>query len=263
MLDQNTRRGRVVLTFDESKMCRSLILLILAAITGGAAYCDEPPTSADSDEFSEAYDLLYPERTMQKRAEQAVKLLLPPGKKPEALSDKELALLCRAYNQLHKPDEQLAIARALWKRSPGTRAATENMISGLHNVYMFANDNQPLLDFVDLALKEELGNRRELLVFKAEAVISQRKGREVAARKVLASELLVEAYCFNPYPMRGFTNGDGTELIDMEMIDSADFIDYTPPFNSFFSSSERESIKLRMVQAKQTAEASQKKPTKR
>jgi hypothetical protein len=237
--------------------------LILAAISGSAAYCDEPPTSADSDEYSEAYDLLYPERTMQKRAEQAVKLLLPAGKKPEALSDKELALLCRAYNQLHKHEEQLAIARVLWKRSPGTRAATENMISGLHNVYMFANDNQPLFDFVDQALKEELGNRRELLVFKAEAVISQRRGLEVAAKKVLASDLLVEAYCFRPYTMRGFKDGDGTELIDIEMRDSPDFIDYESPFGSFFSTEERESIKVRMVQAKENAEASQKKPTKR
>jgi hypothetical protein len=196
----------------------------------------------DTSPYARAYALLFPEEDMADRARKAISLLTQ-DRELEALSPRELALICRAYNELLQGDKQLQTARLLWTRAPGSPDATRWMINSLQHIYVFADDNRPLLEFVDKALQDRQGNPRELLVFKAEAIIRQKRGLTDAQKRNLASDLLVRAYRFEPLPNRDWPANVRTE-------DSPNFIDFDQPFCSFFSAAERDSLKLRMQNAK-------------
>jgi hypothetical protein len=226
-------------------MVRFLLVCCVAAASGLTGFCQEPPAQDDTSDYARAYELLFPERYMHDRAGKAVGLLTE-GRELNTLEPRELSLLCRAFNELCEFDKQLETARLLWTCEPGSRDATEWMINSLDNKYMFADDNKPLLEFVDQALKDGKGSSRELLVFKAAAIINQKKGLTDAEKRNLASDTLIRAYEFKPYPVRGLRDGD---LRNIEVGDSPDFVDLDQPFCSFFSAAERESLKLRMREA--------------
>ena len=142
--------------------------------SGGTVGSTEPTPSnlqdEDSTVYKQAYELLFDYRA---RAMKARDLLLPQGRSLKDLSDKELSLFARAYNELSESKEQLAVARELWTRTPGGAEATRWMTNSLLNVYSYAEDPQPLFDFVDSALSDGVGNRRDLLILKANATLSR------------------------------------------------------------------------------------------
>jgi len=222
----------------------------MAMASGLTAFCQEPPARDDTSDYARAYELLFPERYMGDRARKAVSLLTE-GRELDSLEPRELTLLCRAYNNLGEDDKQLETARLLWAREPGSRDATSWMISSLHNAYMFKDNNKPLMEFVERALRDGKGSRRELLVFKAAATICQKKGLSEEEKKNLASELLIEAYQHKPEPKPGWSLLDGSAVRDTILGDSPDFIDFERPFCSFFSTAERNSLKLRMQRARE------------
>ncbi|QDT46927.1 hypothetical protein Pan258_09520 [Symmachiella dynata] len=232
-----------------------IILFCVAIAFVLPAFCQEKPAEDDKSAYAQAHELMNPELYMEQRARKAV-VLLTEGREIKSLESRELALLCHAYNELFEHNEQLKTARLLWTREPEIREATSWMINSLHNSYMFADDNKPLMDFVDQALHDGKGNRRELLTFKAMATINQKKGLSDAEKRVLASDLLIEAYRYDPQFRHGSPLGE-SELKDAIRDDSPDFIDRDLPFCSFFSTAERNSLKIRMREAKAERKAKQ------
>ncbi len=202
------------------------------------------PQEGDSPAYVQAYELLFDSRA---RALKAVALLLPEGKQLETLNERELSLLARAYNELGDSKKQLATAERLWELNPGGNGATRWMVNSLLNAYAYTNDSKPLFDFVDKAIKNETGNQRELLVLKATAILARKDDMKDAERRVAVADLLVEAYASGPsLPM--------TEDDSIAFPDSPDFIDYDSTFASFFSTTEREALKLRMRNARTAAD---------
>jgi hypothetical protein len=206
------------------------------------ALAQAKPVDGDSSAYTQAYELLF---DSQARAIKAVGLLLPEGRVVTDLNAKELSLLCRAYNELGDYKKQLTTAQELWSREPGSNSATSWMINSLHNTYAFSDDTKPLMEFVDDALLKNQGNKHSLLVLKATAILATRKGMTDAEKRVTVSDLLVEAYksgpALSPYNEQELATPDSPEFIDMD-------------FGTFFSTPEREALKLRMIQARKQAE---------
>ena len=234
-------------------MARSVFGLVLAMLLSSTAVAQGPPKADDTSAYSEAYTLLFDTRA---RALKAVSVLLPEGKAPKDLSNRQLSLLCRAYNELGKSKTQLSTAELMWQREPGSVAATRWMVNSLLNVYAYSDNAKPLFDFVEKALTEKHGSRRELLVLKATAIIAQKKGLKDGEKRAVVSDLLVDAYKSGP-PLSDL---DQDDLFATQ--DTPDFIDFDPPFPSFFSGPERETLKARMTKARaeETAKQDQIKP---
>jgi len=216
--------------------------------SGGTVGSTEPTPSnlqdEDSTVYKQAYELLFDYRA---RAMKARDLLLPQGRSLKDLSDKELSLLARAYNELSESKEQLAVARELWTRTPGGAEATRWMTNSLLNVYSYAEDPQPLFDFVDSALSDGVGNRRDLLILKANATLSRADEQSDAQKRATVADLLVAAYSSGPgLPM--------TDDDSFTVIDSPNFVDTDHSFSAFFSIAERDALKVRMLQARELAE---------
>lgn len=225
-------------------MLRTILLLAIAVAGSSFTFAQTKPIDGDSRAYTQAYELLF---DSQARALRAVELLLPKGRVIANLNDRELSLLCRAYNELGNFEKQLATARELWNRDPGGASATRWMINSLHNTYALSSDSKPLMEFVEDALSKKQGNRHSLLVLKAKAILAVQKGMTDAEKRVAISDLLVEAYKSGPalsvYDEEGF-----------HATDSTDFIDFEINFGNFFSMQERQALKLRMTQARLQAD---------
>ena len=256
-----------VIPLEWLNMTRTYIIVLLLAIftgcretettepvtpdvlkSGGTVGSTEPTPSnlqdEDSTVYKQAYELLFDYRA---RAMKARDLLLPQGRSLKDLSDKELSLLARAYNELSESKEQLAVARELWTRTPGGAEATRWMTNSLLNVYSYAEDPQPLFDFVDSALSDGVGNRRDLLILKANATLSRADEQSDAQKRATVADLLVAAYSSGPgLPM--------TDDDSFTVIDSPNFVDTDHSFSAFFSIAERDALKVRMLQARELAE---------
>jgi len=215
--------------------------LAFHVLTISSAATEKEGTS--DSRYKRAHRLLFPEEDPQERARQAVHILTE-GRTRADLNEKELSLLCRAYNELTQKDNQLEASTRLWKMAPQSDDAMRWMINSLHNKYMFSDDNRPLFAFVDRSLKMNQGNKRKLLVFKAHAVIRQRKGMTQEQKRDTASQLLVESFA-NPAPTQKDFNPQS--LVDPKFIDSRQ------PFCSFFSTKERNGLKQRMAEARRHA----------
>lgn len=226
-------------------MIRTVAFLFGIVLTPNVLCAQGKPQQGDSAAYVQAYELLFDSRA---RALKAVALLSPEGKRLDTLNERELSLLCRAYNELGDSDKQLATAKRLWALKPGSAVSTRWMVNSLWNVHAFTDDLEPLFEFVDNALKKELGNRRELLILKAQAILADKNGMREAERRVAVADLLVEAYASGPrLPMTDDSDS-------FALPDSPDFIDYEGSFTSFFSTTEREALKVRMRNARTAAE---------
>ncbi|WP_145418098.1 hypothetical protein [Planctomycetes bacterium K23_9] len=101
------------------------------------------------------------------------------------------------------------------------------------------NDSAGIIKFVDDALSRDLGVRRELLILKARAVLRQEKGITDAQRRVTVSDLLIES-C-----------GEPTDSSPMDGLESSPefLMDHDSEFTRYFSTAEREALKVRMKAA--------------
>ena len=113
-------------------------------------------------------------------------MLLEDGKKELlALSEKELSLLCRAYNELGQFEKQLEVSKAMWMRFPESPDSTRRIVNSLLNTMRDENDVETTIAFVDSALADKNGLRSNLLVLKARAMLHGNKKISDAERRVL------------------------------------------------------------------------------
>lgn len=196
------------------------------------------PTLADSPAYKEAYELIC---DLPERMRKAERLLLANGtRKPSELNANELSLLCRAYNELADHDKQMAAAQELWIRFPECPAATRWIVNSKINTLEAQNDCDKAIDFADAALKDGKGIRSQLLLLKAEAVL-RKSSIPDATKRVMVSDLLIEAYVtYEEIP--------GSE--EVGDLSNTDIIDLSPSFSLFFGFAERETLKVRMENAR-------------
>jgi hypothetical protein len=223
------------------------LFLTIVVLVGVASrgHAQGEPTKDESTAYNEAFTLLF---DSDGRARKAISILLAGGKDASELTNRELSILCRAYNELHDSKSQLAAAKILWDRDSKYPDATIWMTNSLLSVYGYADDSKPLIEFVDNAISEGLGNRRELLLLKATAIIGKKTGLTEGQRRALATELLIEAFASGP-PLQ-----DSFSSKNFKFLDTPDFIDYAMPFQSFFSIAERQSLKVQMTKAREARE---------
>lgn len=213
-------------------------LIFAVAVLMMPAFGQEKPSDSDSQSYKDAYELLFDSRARAKKAEQ---LLLEGGKRElAALSERELSLLCRAYNELGIHDRQLVVSNELWKRFPASPDATRWMVNSLLNTMIKEKDVAKTIDFVDSALKENKGVRSELLVLKARATMGKKAKISDAERRVEIADLLIEAFVCKEKTDNKF---DFPDLTDVS------FVDMDPSFATYFSTVEREALKVRMQKA--------------
>ena len=71
----------------------------------------------------------------------------------EALTARELCMLCRVYNELLNNEKQVARAKILWDREPGHPEATQWMANSLLNsLGRSKTESKDFIEFVDDAL---------------------------------------------------------------------------------------------------------------
>jgi hypothetical protein len=217
---------------------RVFSLFAFAQITCNCVLGQDRPTFADSPAYKEAYELIC---DLPERIRKAERLLLANGTRTlRELSANELTLLCRAYNELAEHDKQLAAAQELWGRFPERPAATRWIVNSKLNLLETQNDCDRAIDFADSALKDGRGIRSNLLLLKAEALL-RKSAVPDATKRVMVSDLLIEAYAtYEEIP-------GGEEVGDLG---NTDIIDLNPSFSLFFSFAERETLKLRMKNAR-------------
>ncbi|MFO1062798.1 MAG: hypothetical protein U0892_02845 [Pirellulales bacterium] len=231
-------------------MIRFIVLLLGVVLSPSILSAQGKPQEGDTPAYAQAYELLFDARS---RALKAIALLLPEGKAIETLNERELSLLARAYNELGNSTRQLVTARRLWAINPGSASATRWMVNSLLKSYAYKKDSKPLFDFVNNAIEKGTGNKRERLILKATAMLAPEFSMKDSERRVAVADLLVEAYASGPgLPI--FEEDDSIEVTD-----SPNFIDREHPFASFFSTAERDALKVRMVNARTSADKERKK----
>jgi hypothetical protein len=217
------------------------LLLVITGFIATPALGQEKPTDSDSPAYKQAYELIFDSQARAKKAEQ---ILLDNGKKKLSdLNVKELSLVCRVYNEMFVPERQLAVAKELWDRFPDSSEATKWMVNSMENCMMEDGGVSKTIDFVDTALKENKGIRSQLLLLKARATLQKRKGISDAEKRVLVSDLLIEAYT---------VHDKSKEADDFLVLSNVNFLDFDPSFSQYFSTVEREALKVRMQRAKTT-----------
>jgi len=142
---------------------------------------------------------------------------------------------------LGNPEKQLVVAQELWSRSPGTADAARWMENSLLHKIVKGEGAQEVIEFVDLALKEHRGIRSEFLVLKARAILQKRKTITDAERRVQVSDLLIEAFVCHKKSEDTFAFPD---------LGDVSFLDMDHSFSQYFSTVEREALKVRMQKAK-------------
>lgn len=217
-----------------------LVVLLFSSINIGVS--QEEPSPVDSKAYKEAYELLF---DSQSRARKALNILLKDGSiSALELNDRELSLLCSIYNELGDEKRQLEVAYVLWNRDPRSSVAMSLMSDSL--LFKLSSDVgvEEVMAFVEEAIKKNHGIRRSLLILKANAVLAK-KSIPDPQKRLEVTDLLVEAYACDPSPkgILNFSAGDVTNFIIDEY-----------SFATFFSESERRTIKARMLRARKDIE---------
>lgn len=179
------------------------------------------------------------------RAKQAVELLLAE-KNFVDFNEKELNILCWAYNQLGDCDKQLKASLRLVKLSPNGETSTFWIVNSLWNKHALSNNTTPIFDYISDAIDRGQGNARDLLTLQA-VTLTVAKDRNLtdAERRTAVSDLLVRAYCAGP-PSGGHFN-----YSDPRVFDSPDFVASELALQTYFTAQQRDALKLRMTRAKQ------------
>lgn len=226
------------------QICSFFAFFIL--VTSSCLCSQEKPKESDSQEYKEAYELLF---DSHKRAKRALDLLTKSGTKALAdLTDQELLLTYYAYNELFLQEKQLEVAKLLFGRDPQSSSATRCMCNSLHFKLDSPEGIKEVEKFVDETMKKGLGNRRSLLLLKANVVLAKADISD-AKKRVEVTDLLVEAYVADP---------EAKDEINLSIGESTNFIVEEYPFVSFFSQSERQAIQERMLKAKKEKDESEK-----
>lgn len=226
------------------QICSFFAFFIL--VTSSCLFSQEKPRESDSKEYKEAYELLF---DSQKRAKRALDLLTESGTKALAdLPDQELLLTYYAYNELYIPEKQLEVAKLLFERNPKSSSATSCMCNSLHFKLDSPEGIKEVEKFVEDTMKKGLGNRRSLLLLKANVVLVKPDLPD-GKKRVEVTDLLVEAYVADPV---------AKDEINFSIGEPTNFIVEEYPFVSFFSQSERRAIQERMLKAKKEKDESEK-----
>jgi len=224
---------------ERTGMVHRLIFAIAVLVT--PAFGQDKPNDSDSQFYKEAYELLFDSQARAKKAEQ---LLLDGGKKElAALTERELSLLGRAYNELGNSEKQLVVSKELWARFPSSPDATRWMVNSLLNTMIKEKDIATTIAFVDSALKENKGIRADLLVLKARATMGKKTKISDAERRVEVEDLLIDAYACKE---KTDNRSDFPDLTEVS------FVDMDSSFAAYFSTVEREALKVRMQKARDT-----------
>ena len=221
------------------------ISTIIFIFTYGSLFSQQTPTTSDSLEYKQAYELLFDSQT---RARKALDILTKTGTiAPTDLKDRELLLMYYAYNELFQPEKQLEMASILYSRNPDDSSAIRCICNALRFKLDSPEGVKEVEKFVDEALKKNRGNRRSFLLLKADAILA--KGDIVDGKKRLeVTDILVEAYVSDPSPK---------DEINLSIGEETNFMVDEYPFVDFFSQSERQTIKERMLKARKEKEASE------
>ena len=203
-------------------------------------------TEGESEAYREAYSLLF---DTESRARKAIELLIA-GKELTELGERELNLLCWAYNELHDYEKQLEASRHLWELYPDGETSTHWICASLNDSRAFAKNTSPVLDFISQALAEGKGNARDLLTLKACVLVAAKDMNQTdAERRVAVSDLLVQAYC------SGLPSSAHFKTHDYRIVDSPDIFENQFSLREYFTSDERDALKLRMKRANEKAKA--------
>jgi hypothetical protein len=201
-------------------------------------FAQSEPLETDTVEYKESYELILDSDARAKKAEA---LLLRDGKRTaNALSPRELSMLCRVYNEMFDTEKQMATSKILWEKSPNHPDATRWMANSYINSYSPTKSNSAeIIKFVDDALSNGRGNRRQLLILKSRALLRQEENLSDAEKRVTVSDLLIQAFVEQngPDPFNDFDNSP--ELL----------LDHDNEFTAYFSAPERETLKVRMKKA--------------
>jgi len=216
-----------------------IVLVLVSSSVQGQELIDDPLTL----EYRQAHDLLF---EVKSRANRAVEILLQDGKrKAEDLNPKELLLLCLAYNQAAKLDEQLKTAKVLFEKYPERLSSSlciqDSMLSQLGNLVT----TDAIIEFVDSSLSKKKGSARVLMLLKARAIVLQDSQVTNADKVKQVGELLVEA-ARQPKEKYDSTNrlrADPEYLVESDSV-----------FSRFFSRDEKNAIKERISVIQKTSD---------
>lgn len=195
-----------------------------------------PPTNADSEEYREAYGLLFDSHA---RALKAKTLLTQNGNRElNTLSENELKLLCRVENELGDSGSQFAVVKLLWNRTSSEIETLPWVQNAISNILLERGGPAEVLSFVQNAINEKQANLADLLIFKAQAILASQENDGVANRESAAIELLLRASTLmtSEGPLRSAMYGE-----------SLDFIDQVYSFKSGLSTADRKALKERIV----------------
>lgn len=197
------------------------------------------PTDKDSAEYRDAYGLIFDSHL---RAQKAEKILTRNGEQSlDSLTERDLSLLCRIYNELGDTKKQTIVAKKLWQRDSRTDDAVLWIYNSLANTLYLPGGPEEVLEFLDRTQAGKEEHVFELLLLKAQAVIATKNGLTDIKIKSMVSDLLVEAYVFGKPIETPYSATDG---------ESPDFVDQNDSFREFFSTEERESLKARMIESR-------------
>ena len=153
----------------------------------------EQDAQQQSNEISleEARELLAPANV---RIPKALAMLME-NRSLQDLTVDDLALVCRAYNELGDTELQYKASMVLWEKDKGSSEAVCWMMNSLHNKFMGSGDTTRITKFVDFCLKNNYGKRYDLLILKAKAVAkNENYEQDGKSRKESVKDIIVEAY---------------------------------------------------------------------
>jgi hypothetical protein len=221
---------------------KALSLLLFVQILCDFSVAQNKPSATDSPAYQEAYELVCYSPERFRKAEQ---LLLSNGtRKLSDLNANELLVICKCYNELGDRGKQLAAAEELWTRFPENPKTTGWFVNSKLNTLETDGDCKRAIELVDTSITAKKGIRSQLLVLKAEAVLRNSSIPD-AKKRVEVSDLLIEAYVAHE-------EIPGSE--EVEDLRNTDIIDLNQSFSLFFSTAEREALKVRMEKAREDKE---------
>lgn len=222
-----------------------ILFSVISLLISDMLLSQDIPKASDSLEYKQAYELLFDSQT---RAKKALDILTKSGSiAPTEIKDQELLLMYYAYNELYIPEKQLEIASILYSRSPDSRTAIGCICNAMHFKLDTPEGIVEVEKFVDEALRKNVGNRRSFLVLKANAIVAKRDIAD-GKKRLEVTDTLVEAYASDPSPKNE---------VNLSIGEATNFIVDEYPFVSFFSQSERQTIKERMLKARKEKETSE------
>ena len=211
--------------------CVFALTVFLSAANG-----QPPPSNDDSSGYHEAYSLIFDD---QERAKRAKEILTNDGTRDlKSLSEKELSLLCRVWNELGDTRQQFIVAEHLWHRNPSSKDGSLWINNSLSNLSFDPGGAQEVINFVDDVKQETINESPELLVWKAQAVLNNEK-QPAKGKKTIAADLLVEAFAIADSIAKKHEKRSNI---------STNILDRNELFRSVFNSKERASLKRRMVE---------------